>query len=178
MQKQAVSPRTRSGKRGTTSPNSSVTSAVTQGEHNKPKIDGPPDIKKKLSPNFTTTIRLEEQSEGDVTVGSVTTGEYKPKDLERCSNSGRSIVNDAKFVTESVDMDFSKDDVLRDPMVLLQKVQDKMLSCNTTPEDLDAIRFLTIIEDFKVSNFGHIFSQHRFPFKAEQPEFQGVKSLF
>ena len=49
MQKQVVSPRTRSGKRGTTSPNSSVTSAVTQGEHNKPKIDGQPDIKKKLS---------------------------------------------------------------------------------------------------------------------------------
>ena len=98
---------------------------------------------------------------------SVIKGAYKPKDLERNSNTGRSILDDAKFVTESVDMEFSKDNVQRDPMVLLQKVQDKILSCNTTPEDLDAIRFLTIIENFKVSNFGHIFSQNGFPFKAE-----------
>ena len=96
MWKQAVSPRIRPGKRGTTSSNSSVTSAATQGGHNKSKLAGPPDIKKNLSPNFKTAIGLEGQSEGDVTVGSVTKGAYKPKDLERGSNSGRSIVDDAK----------------------------------------------------------------------------------
>ena len=111
-------------------------------------------------------------------MGSVTKGAYKPKDLERCSNTGWSIVDDEKFVTESVDTDFSKEDVQRDPIVLLHKVQDKMLSCSTTPEDLDAIRFLTIIGDFKVSNFGHIFSQNGVLLKVEQPEFLVVKLLF
>ena len=50
--------------------------------------------------------------------------------------------------------------------------------CNTTPDDLDAIRFLKIIEDFKVSNFGHIFSENGFPTKSEQPEFLRVKLFF
>ena len=115
----AVSPRFRSGKRGSASTTSSVTSVVTQGEHNRAKIDDPPDIKKKLSSNFETAIGLEEQPESDVTVDSVTKRAYKPKDLERSSDTGWSIVDDAKFVTESVDMDFSKDNVKRDPMVLL-----------------------------------------------------------
>ena len=111
-------------------------------------------------------------------MGSITKRVYQPKDLERGSDSGRSILDDAKFVTESVDMDFSKDNVQRNPMVLLLKVQDKMLLCNTTPDDLDAIRFLTIIENLKGSNFGDIFSQNGFPLKTEQPEFLVVKSLF
>ena len=149
MQKQAVSPRTRQGKRGTTSSNSSVTSTATQGGHNKSKLAGPPDIKKNLNPNFKTAIGLEGQFEGDVTVGTITKGVYQPKDLERGSDSGRSIIDDAKFATESVDMDFSKDNFQRGPLILLHKVQDKMLSCSTTSEDLDAIRFLTIIENFK-----------------------------
>mmetsp|Transcript_45593 Transcript_45593/g.51670 ORF Transcript_45593/g.51670 Transcript_45593/m.51670 type:complete len:98 (-) Transcript_45593:126-419(-) len=75
-------------------------------------------------------------------------------------------------------MDFSKDDTQRGPSVLLRKVKDKMLLCSTTPDDLDAIRFLKIIEDFKVSNFGHIFNKNSFPTKSQQPEFLGVKLLF
>ena len=75
-------------------------------------------------------------------------------------------------------MDVSKDTFQRDPMVLLQKVQGKMLLCKLTPDDPDAIRFLTIIKDLKGSNFGDIFSQNGFPLKAEHPEFLVVKLLF
>ena len=75
-------------------------------------------------------------------------------------------------------MDFSKKGAQRNPRVLLQKVNDKVLIYKTTPNDLDAICFVKIIKDFKVSNFGHIFSKTRFPTKAEHPEFLEVKLLF
>ena len=75
-------------------------------------------------------------------------------------------------------MDFSKDDTQRNPSSLLQKVQDKILLCKTTPDDLEAIYFLKIIEDFKVTNFGHTFSKNGFPTKSEHPEFLKVKLLF
>ena len=58
------------------------------------------------------------------------------------------------------------------------KVNGRILICNTTPDNLDVIRFVKIIEDFKVSNFGHIFSETGFPTKAEHPEFHEVKLLF
>ena len=57
--KQVVSPRTRQGKWGTTSYNSSVTSAATQGGHNKSKLAGPLDIKKNINVNFEKAIGLE-----------------------------------------------------------------------------------------------------------------------
>ena len=40
-------------------------------------------------------------------------------------HDGYAFLDNAKFVTESVDMDFSKDNIQRNPMVLLHKVQDK-----------------------------------------------------
>ena len=169
--KKASSPRQRGNKRDSASTTTSVTSAETQGGRNKAKIIDPPTLKKNLVEDFEKAMGLEEQREGDLSVGSGKKVPYTPKDLEPNNDTGRSIVDDATFAIESVDMDFSKDDTKRDPDVLLQKVQDKILLCNTTPDDLDAIRFLTIIENFKVSNFGHIFSQNGLPFKAEQPEF-------
>ena len=171
LKKAAISPRLRVSKRDSASTTSSVTSAATQGERNKAKITDPPILKKNLVEDFERAIGLEGQREGDLSVGSGTKVPYTPKDLEPNNDTGRSIVDDATFAIESVDMDFSKEDTKRDPDVLLQKVQDKILLCNTTPEDLDAIRFLTIIENFKVSNFGHIFNKNGFPTKAEQPEF-------
>ena len=75
-------------------------------------------------------------------------------------------------------MDFSKEDAQHDFRVLFQKVNNKMLICNTTPDNLDAICFVKINEDFKVSNFGHIFSETGFSKKAEHPEFLEVKLLF
>ena len=177
--KKASSPRQRgNNKRDSASTTTSVTSAETQGGQNKAKIIDPPTLKKNLVEDFEKAMGLEEQREGDLSVGSGKKVPYIPKDLEPNNDTGRSIVDDATFAIESVDMDFSKDDTKQDPDVLLQKVQDKILLCNTTPDDLDAIRFLTIIENFKVSNFGHIFNKNGFPTKAEQPEFLGVKLLF
>ena len=178
IKKVALSPRIRGSKRDSASTTSSVTSAATQGERHRAKITDPPILEKKIGEDFETAIGLEGQREGEVSVGSGTKVPYTPNDLEPNNDTGRSIVDDAKFVTESVDMDFSKDDTKRDPNVLLQKVQDKILLCNTTPDDLDAIRFLTIIENFKVSNFGHIFGEKGFPSKAEHPEILGVKRLY
>ena len=62
--------------------------------------------------------------------------------------------------------------------MLFQKVIDKVAICNETIDDLDANRFVQIIKDFKVSNFGHIFSRTGFPKKAEHLEFIEVKQLF
>ena len=75
-------------------------------------------------------------------------------------------------------MDFSKEDAQRNPRVLFQKVNNKMLICNKTPDDLNAIYSVKIIKDFKVSNFGYIFSETGFPTKAKYAEFLDVKLLF
>ena len=99
--------------------------AVTQGERRKAKIDNPSSIKKKLGATFDSAIGLEERSEDEETVDIVTKGAYTPKDLDRDSDTGWSIIDDATFVTELVEMDFSKDDAQRDPSVLLWKVKDK-----------------------------------------------------
>ena len=75
-------------------------------------------------------------------------------------------------------MDFSNEETTRDKKVLFQKVIDKVVIFNKTINELDANRFVQIIKDFKVSNFGHIFSKTGFPKKAEHPEFIKVKQLF
>ena len=105
-----------------------------------------------MLPLSCSVIGLKERLEDEEVTDILIKGAYIPKDLNRDSDTGWSIVDDATFVTEWVEMDFSKDDAKRDPSVLLQKVQDKMLLCNTTPDDPDAIRFLTIIKNYKVSN--------------------------
>ena len=51
-----------------------------------------------------------EQDEDEEITGIVTKGVYMPKDLDSDSHTGRSIVADAKFVTELGEMDFSKED--------------------------------------------------------------------
>ena len=84
---------------------------------------------------------------------------YTQKNLESDNDTGPSIVADEKFVTELVEMDFSKENAQRDFRVLFQKINNKILICNTTPDDLDTICFVKINEDFKVPNFGHIFSK-------------------
>ena len=111
-------------------------------------------------------------------MGSVTKVAYTPNDLEPNNDTGRSIIEDAAFVTDSVDFDLSKVTPKPDPQILLQKVQDNIGRCRSTPDNLDTIRFLTIIENFKVSNFGRIFGETGVPSKAEHPEFLGVKLLY
>ena len=155
--KKAASPRTRPNKRDSASTTTSVTSAETQGGRNKAKIIDPPTLKKNLVEDFERAIGLEGQREGDLSVGSGTKVPYTPNDLEPNNDTGRSIIEDAAFVTDSVDFDLSKVTPKPDPQILLQKVQDNIERCWSTPDDLDAIRFLTIIENFKVSNFGRIF---------------------
>ena len=142
------------------------------------KISKPPSIKKKLSNKFNLAFDLVEKEEKEVVTGIVTKIVYTPKNLDRGNNTGPSIVADWKFITELVEMDFSKEDAQHDFRVLFQKVNNKMLICNTTPDNLDAICFVKINEDFKVSNFGHIFSETGFSKKAEHPEFLEVKLLF
>ena len=83
-----------------------------------------------------------------------------------------------KFVTESVEMDFSKEDITHDHKVLFQKITDKVVGCNGTIDDLDASCFVQIIKDFKEYNVGYIFSRTGYPKKSEHPEFIEVKQLF
>ena len=66
-------------------------------------------------------------------------------------------------------MDFHKD-AKRNPGVFLQKVKDKMSLCKTTPDNLNAIRFVHIIADLKASKVGHIFKDKGF-LKSENLEF-------
>ena len=139
------------------------------------KINEPPSIQKKLSNEFDAVIGFVEQEEDAEIKGIVTKGAYRSKDLDSDSKTGQSIVANAEFVTELVEMDFSKEDAQRDFRVLSQKVNNKMVIYNATLNDLDAIRFVKIIKDFKVSNFGNIFSETGFPKRAEYPEFLEVK---
>ena len=177
FKKLEASPRKRVKKHSPASPTSSTSSAVTQGGHQKVKINEPRSIQKKLSDEFDAAIDLVDQEEDEEVTGIVTKGAYISKVFDSDSYTGRSIVADAKFVTESVEIDFSKEDAQHDFRVIFQKVTDTLLICNTTLDDLDAICFMKIIEDFKVSNFGHIFSETRFPKKAEHLEFLEVKLL-
>ena len=164
-------------KRSPTSP-TSTSSVVTEGMYQKLKINEPPIIQKKLSDEFDALIGFMEQEEDTEVMGIVTKGAYTPKDLDSDSKTDWSIVADVKFVTELVEMDFSKEDTKCNFRVLFQKVTNKMVICNAILDNLDAICFVKTIEDFKVSNVGHIFSETGFPKKAEHPEFLGVKQLF
>ena len=85
---------------------------------------------------------------------------------------------DAKFVTELVGMDFSKESTSRDKLVLFRKVIDHMEMCKETIDDPDTERFAQIVKNFKVSNFEHIFSRTGFPSKVDHPEFIEVKRVF
>ena len=178
LPKAVASPRLRASKRDSASTTSSVTSAATQGEHNRVKITNPPTLKKNLGKEFERAIGLDGQREGELSVGSVKKVAYTPNDLERNDDTGRSIIEDAAFVTDLVDFDPSKVTLTPNPQILLQKVQDNIGRCRSTPDDPDAIRFLTIIENFKVSNYGRIFGETGVPSKAEHPKFLGVKLLY
>ena len=151
---------------------------ATQRGYQKLKIIEPPGIKKKLRDEFDEAISVRVQEEDAEVTGLVTKGAYTPKDLDSDSKTGWSIVADAKFVTELVDMDFSKEGTNCDFKVLFQKVPNKINSCNATIDNLDAICFGKIIKDFKASNFGHIFSKTGFPKKADHLELIGAKHLF
>ena len=127
---------------------------------------------------FDAVIGFMEQEKDEKITGIVTKGAYPPKDLDSDSNTGWSIVTGTNFFTESVEMDFSKENAQRDFRLIFQKVNNKMLICNIALNDLDVICFVKIIKDFKVSNFEHIFSETGSPKKAEHPEFLKVKLLF
>ena len=142
------------------------------------KIIEPPSIKKKLSNEFDEAIGVREQEEDAEVTGLVTKGAYTPKDLDSDGKTGQSIVANAKFVTELVDIDFSKEGTNCNFIALFQKVTDKMDSCNATIDNLDAICFVQIIKNFKASNFGHIFSKTGFPKMADHLELIGDKQLF
>ena len=75
-------------------------------------------------------------------------------------------------------MGFSKEDTTRGHKVFFQKVINKVARCTETINNLDASCFVQIIQDFKVSKFGHIFSRTGYPKKSEHPEFIEVKQLF
>ena len=161
-------------KRSSYSPGS-VSSVDTQEEGQKSNLVGPPKISKKLETDFEAAI-------GDIVqekhTGLDTTGAYTPNNVDSDNKTGRYIVADAKFVTESVGMNFSKESTSRDKLVLFRKVIDHMERCKETIDDPDNERFAQIVKNFKVSNFGHIFSRTGFPSKADHPEFIKVKRLF
>ena len=134
--------------------------------------------KKKLVEDFDAAINVSEQEKDAERTGLDTNGAYTPNDHKSDNETGRYIVADEKFATESVAMDFSKESTSRDKLVLFQKVIDKVASCKETIDDQDAKRFVQIIKDFKVFNFGHIFSRTRLPRKADHPQFIKLKRLF
>ena len=134
--------------------------------------------KKKLVEDFDAAINVSEQEKDAERTGLDTNKAYMPNDLESDHKTEQYIVADAKFVTKLVEMDFSKESTSRDKQVLFQKVIDKVASCKETIDDPDAKRFVQIIKDFKVSNFGYIFSRIGFPRKADHPKFIEVKRLF
>ena len=104
-----LSPRNRPSNRSSVSPSSLVSSAVTQGKHQKAKISNPSSIQKKLNSTFELAIGLEDWLEDTEVSGIVAKRAYMPKDNKNNSNTGRLIVDDATFVTELVEMDFRKD---------------------------------------------------------------------
>ena len=142
------------------------------------KIFGPPSINKKLVEDFDAAIGVSEQEKDAERTDLEINRAYTPNDLESNNKKGRYIVANAKFVTGLVEIVFSKEGTSRDKQVLFQKVINKVESCNITIDDPDAKRFVQIIKDFKVSNFGHIFNRTGFPKKAEHPKFNKVKQLF
>ena len=131
------------------------------------KILGLPSINKNLRDEFDAAIRVSDQEKDMEVTGLDTNRAYTPNDLNSDNKTGRSVVADAKFVTELVKMDFSKEETTHDRKVLFQKVINKMARCNKTINDLDVNRFVQIIKDFKVSNFEYIFSRTGYPKKAE-----------
>ena len=142
------------------------------------KIFGLPCIKQKLGEGFEAAIRVSDQEKNVEVTGLDTNRTYTPNDLESDNKTGLSIGADAKFATELVEMDFSKENTTCDHKVLFQKATDKVARCNKTIDNLDASCFVQIIKDFKVSNFGHIFSRTGYLKKSERPEVIKVKQLF
>ena len=116
--------------------------------------------------DFDAAIGAIEQEKDAERTGFGTNRAYTPNDVESDNETERYIVANAKFVTESVGMNFSKESTSRDKLVLFQKVIDQVAICKETIDDPDAKRFVQIIKNFKVSNFGYIFSRTGFPRKA------------
>ena len=103
------------------------------------KINKPPIIQQKLNDEFDVVIGFMEQEEDAEVTGIVTKGKYTPKDLNSDSEISWSIVANAIFVTELVEIKFSKEDTKLEFRVLLQKVTNKMAICNATLDNLDAL---------------------------------------
>ena len=124
----------------------SASSAVTQGECQKLKIFGPPNINKNLETDFDAAIGSIKQEKR---TGLDTNGVYTPNDVKSDNKTGQYIVTDAKFVTELVGMDFSKESTSCDKLVLFQKVIDQMKICKETIDNPDSERFVQIVKNFK-----------------------------
>ena len=73
------------------------------------KILGPPSINKKLVEDFDAAISVSEQEKDAERTGLDTNRAYTPNDLDSDNETGRYIVANAKFITESVEMDLSKE---------------------------------------------------------------------
>ena len=116
------SPRHPPVKRSSYSP-SSVSSVDTQEEGHNSNLVGPPKISKKLETDFEAAM---DDIVQEKRTGLDTTGAYTPNNVNSDNKTGRSIVADAKFVTDLVGMDFSKESTNRNKLVLFQKVIDHM----------------------------------------------------
>ena len=114
-----ASPRKPSKKRNSASP-TLTSSVVTQGGHQKLKILGPPSINKNLREEFDAAIGVSDQEKDAEVTGLDTNVAYTPNGLNSDNKTGQSIVANAKFVIESVEMDFSKEETTRDKKVLQQ----------------------------------------------------------
>ena len=127
-----MSPHHPSTKRNFSSPASTLL-ADMQDDEEKLKLEGPPKLNKKLLKDFEADI-------GDLSdkyTGFDANGAYTPNNVEKDNETGGYIVADAKFVTELVEMDFSKEVTSRDKLVLFQKVNNHMKKCNETSDDPD-----------------------------------------
>mmetsp|Transcript_65842 Transcript_65842/g.73464 ORF Transcript_65842/g.73464 Transcript_65842/m.73464 type:complete len:140 (-) Transcript_65842:169-588(-) len=87
-----------------------VSLVVTQVYHQKPKISSPPDIQKaNLGSIFNKGLdKLANTSEDLGIVDPIATAAYTTEDLNSDGDTGRLIVEDALFVSESIGMDFRK----------------------------------------------------------------------
>ena len=168
------SPRHPPTKRKFSSPASTLLTDM-QDEEEKSKLEGPPKLNKKLLTNFEAGIG--DLSEEKYT-GFDANRAYTSNNVKKDNETGRYIVADAKFVTESVEMDFGKEGTSRNKLVLFQKVNDHMKKCNETSDNPDNERFAQIVKNFNVSNLGHIFSRTGYPNKNDHPEFIAVKKIF
>ena len=74
---------------------------------------------------FDAAIGVSDQEKDTEVMGLDPNRAYMPNDLDSDNKTGRSIVADAKFVTESVEMDFSKEETTRDKKYFSRKLSIK-----------------------------------------------------